>query len=164
MRGASLDTTDETLRAYVMGLVDELRSELRDGLSAVILHGSLATGTFHAPKSDVDLLVLVEDLTADQASRLYSLFERHHSRRLYAGGLEVSVIRAADAISPKQSAHGSSPITLPELGLAADDPRKAGVGRSLAPRAAYRISGSYALPVWNSESRSNTFLQPGCVA
>lgn len=101
MRGTSLDTADKKLRAYIAGVVDELRSMLGDRLSAVILHGSLAMGTFRAPKSDVDLLVLVEDLTADQARGLYSLFERHHSRRPYAGGLEVSVIRAADARSPE---------------------------------------------------------------
>jgi streptomycin 3"-adenylyltransferase len=97
----SLYTADEILRTYIADVVDELRRELGDRLSAVILHGSLAMGTFHAPKSDVDLLVVVEDLSADQALRLYGVFGRLHSRRPYAGGLEVSVIRAADAKSPK---------------------------------------------------------------
>lgn len=101
MHGVSLDTADEILRNHIAGVVDELKRVLGDRLCAVILHGSLAMGTFHAPKSDVDLLVLVEDLPADQARRLYRLFERHHSRRPYAGGLEVSVIRAADARSPQ---------------------------------------------------------------
>jgi streptomycin 3"-adenylyltransferase len=99
--GASLNTAEEKLRAYIASVVDELRSELGNRLSAVILHGSLAMGTFHAPKSDVDLLVVVQDLSADQARWLYSFFERHHSGRPYIGGLEVSVIRTADARSPE---------------------------------------------------------------
>ncbi|WP_161808110.1 aminoglycoside adenylyltransferase domain-containing protein [Mesorhizobium sp. 1M-11] len=101
MHGASLDSADDILRNHIAGVVDDLRTELGDRLCAVILHGSLAMESFHAPKSDVDLLVLVEDLSADQARRLYSLFERHHSHRPYAGGLEVSVIDAADAKSPQ---------------------------------------------------------------
>src|SRR5690606_19751324 len=101
MHGTSFDTADEALKAHIAGVVKELESELGNGLSAVILHGSLAMGTFHAPKSDIDLLVLVDDISADQARRLYELFERHHSRRPYAGGLEVSVLRASDARSPE---------------------------------------------------------------
>lgn len=64
MRGTGLDTADEALKAHITGVVRELESELGNGLSAVILHGSLAMGTFHAPKSDVDLLVLVDDSSA----------------------------------------------------------------------------------------------------
>jgi streptomycin 3"-adenylyltransferase len=101
MRGTSLDTADKKLQTHIAGVVNELRSELGDHLSAVILHGSLAMGTFHAPKRDVDLLVLANDLSADQARRLYGLFERHHASRPYVGGLEVSVIRAIDARSPE---------------------------------------------------------------
>lgn len=101
MRGTGLDTADEALKAHITGVVRELESELGNGLSAVILHGSLAMGTFHAPKSDVDLLVLVDDISADQARRLYGVFERHHSHRPYVGGLEVNVIRVADARTPQ---------------------------------------------------------------
>lgn len=97
----SLDTADTILKNHIAGVVDDLKSELGDRLSAVILHGSLAMGTFHPPKSDVDLLVLVEDVSADQARRLYSLFEQHHASRPYVGGLEVSVIRVANARSPE---------------------------------------------------------------
>ena len=49
MSRADLDTVDAILQQHVKGVVDEVRSELGDRLSAVILHGSLAMGTFYAP-------------------------------------------------------------------------------------------------------------------
>jgi streptomycin 3"-adenylyltransferase len=101
MSGVCLNTASQELRVFIKAVVDDLASEVGDSLSAVILHGSLAMGSFHAPKSDVDLLVLVRDLSSSQAGSLYNLFERHHVRRPYVGGLEASVIRASDAKSPK---------------------------------------------------------------
>ncbi|KGM30877.1 hypothetical protein P409_30475 [Inquilinus limosus MP06] len=101
MSGVSLETADRELRTYVEAVVADLRDEVGDSLSAVILHGSLAMGSFHAPKSDVDLLVLVRDLSPGRAEMLYRLFERHHARRPYVGGLEASVIRTSDARSPR---------------------------------------------------------------
>ena len=101
MKGKNLNITDEKLRNFLADLIHTLQNELSHDLSAVILHGSLAMGTFYAPKSDIDLLVLVKDASSEQARRLYDLFEQLHSRRPYAGGLEVSVICLADARSPK---------------------------------------------------------------
>lgn len=101
MSGVCLNTADQEFRVFIEAVVDDLRSEVGDSLSAVILHGSLAMGSFHAPKSDIDLLVLVRDLSSSQAGGLYNLFERHHARRPYVGGLEASVIRAGDAKSPR---------------------------------------------------------------
>lgn len=48
MSRADLDTVDAILQQHVKGVVDEVRSELGDRLSAVILRGSLAMGTFYA--------------------------------------------------------------------------------------------------------------------
>jgi streptomycin 3"-adenylyltransferase len=95
-----LETADEALHNYLSCLVDDLRGELGGRLHAIILHGSLGMGTFRPPKSDIDLLVLVNELSFAQASALYSLFERHHARRPYAGGLEASVISSSDARLP----------------------------------------------------------------
>lgn len=100
MHGVSLATADDMLRTHITGLVDDLKRELGDDLLSVLLHGSLAMGAFYAPKSDVDLLVIVQHLTAEQARQLYSIFEYHHARRPYVGGLEVSVVHIEDAKSP----------------------------------------------------------------
>ncbi len=96
-----LNITDENLRSFLVDVVNTLQNELGNNLAAIILHGSLAMGTFYAPKSDVDLLVLVQDTSGEQARRLYDLFEQLHACRPYVGGLEVSVIKLADARSPK---------------------------------------------------------------
>lgn len=118
MSGSSSKDVEETLRSYLDEVVAALRGALADRLSAIILHGSLAMGSFRMPKSDVDLLVLVEDLTVDEAGLLHAVFERLHRRRPYVGGLEVSVIRADDARSPRHPlpylVHFSETTTAPQ--------------------------------------------------
>jgi hypothetical protein len=101
MPGMRIDVAPKELKAFVKGVVDDMESHVGDRLVAVLLHGSLAIGSFYPPKSDVDLIVIVSGLADQQASRVYDLFEDHHARRPYAGGLEVSVIRSRDAKFPK---------------------------------------------------------------
>ncbi len=64
-----------------------------DDVVGVYLHGSLAMGGFRRPKSDVDLLVVVESAMGDEvrsslAADMLSLFDR----RPIVGGLELSVM------------------------------------------------------------------------
>ena len=87
------DDADWDLRRWVEDVVDRLW-ELR-GVVGVYLHGSLATGTFFRPKSDVDLLAVVERPLDPTAHRpLAADLLRLHDRRPITGGLEMSVIRA----------------------------------------------------------------------
>jgi len=81
---------DQDICDWVEGIVDRLR-EIE--AAAVVLHGSLAMGSFFRPKSDIDLLAVVErPLTEatrrDLAVRLVELFDR----RPIIGGVEISVI------------------------------------------------------------------------
>lgn len=101
MYGLSLGAVDDRLERFLTNVVDSLKSELEENLLAVLLHGSLAMGSFYPPKSDVDLLVIVQSLTAEQACQLYNLLDRHHACRPYAGALEVSVVRIEDTRLPK---------------------------------------------------------------
>ena len=53
---------DEDVRAFVDSVVNVFRSELGDNLVCVYLHGSLAMGSYYRPKSDVDILGVVQAL------------------------------------------------------------------------------------------------------
>lgn len=98
--GLGLDTAPPKLRTFLDRLTEDIAASLGDDLVAVILHGSLATKSFYPPKSDIDILVIAEDLSELQSHALYRLFERHHAARPYVGGLEASAIRRADARAP----------------------------------------------------------------
>lgn len=100
MPGLRLDTAPGELRAFVDGIARDTQTLLGNRLAAVILHGSLAMGSFYPPKSDIDLLILVHDLPEAAGPILYDLLARHHAARPYAGGLEASVILVADARAP----------------------------------------------------------------
>ena len=101
MQGMGLETVPRELQTFVERVVDDIRNHFSDQLVSVILHGSLAMGSFYVPKSDIDLLVIVNGLSEPQSRIFYDLLERHHAGRPYAGGLEVNVIRSQDAKFPK---------------------------------------------------------------
>lgn len=97
-RAQSWSTANEDIRAWVDGIVDALRREMRDELVGVYLHGSLAMGCYYRPKSDLDLLVVVRSsLAPDVRERLTRLLLRSHDGRPTTGGLEVSVVTEAAA-------------------------------------------------------------------
>jgi streptomycin 3"-adenylyltransferase len=58
------------------------------------LHGSLASGSYHHPKSDVDLLFVVDrELSVDRRRRFARAAARAHRDRPMLGGLECTVVR-----------------------------------------------------------------------
>jgi hypothetical protein len=103
VQGTSYATAPKVLKAFVEELVQNIVVTCRRmdvELSSVLLHGSLAMGCFYLPKSDIDLLVIVNDLSEPQGTAFYDLFKRHHDKRPYVGGLEASVIRSHEAQKP----------------------------------------------------------------
>lgn len=52
---------DEDIKKFVITLVERLRGELGNRLIGIYLHGSLAMGSYYRPKSDIDLIVVVND-------------------------------------------------------------------------------------------------------
>lgn len=96
----NLNTAPAALKEFIAETVDDVKRMLGNELVAVLLHGSLAMGSFYIPKSDIDLLVIADDMPQEVGRRLYDVFARAHQRRPYAGGLEVSVIPRAAAAEP----------------------------------------------------------------
>lgn len=79
----------------------DIEANFSTELRSVILQGSLATGSFYVPKSDIDIIVIVTDLTENQREAFYDLLKKYHETRPYTGGLEASVLRARDAQDPR---------------------------------------------------------------
>ena len=52
-------------RAQLARLTDGLRASCGDALQGVVLHGSLAMGSFSLQRSDIDLLALVDGPISD---------------------------------------------------------------------------------------------------
>lgn len=62
----------------------------------MFLHGSLATGSFYRPKSDVDVLAVVEHSVIESERRALAVdLLELHDRRPIIGGAEISVVRRA---------------------------------------------------------------------
>lgn len=74
-------------------LVDFTRQIFREKLTGVYLHGSMAMGCFNPKKSDIDLIVIVENSVSDMQKmqfmeRIVSLNKQAPSK-----GLEVSIVK-----------------------------------------------------------------------
>ena len=93
-RAQAWGQVDPDLGDWVLGVTGALEHVLDSQLTAIYLHGSLAMGSYYRPKSDVDLLVVIDGILQDSdrrecAARLLRAFDR----RPTVGGLEVSVVQ-----------------------------------------------------------------------
>ena len=100
MTGLSPATAPEPLKTFLSELRDDILSSFPETI-AIIVHGSLGMGSFYPPKSDIDVLIVTEDLDQHQRQDFFELLRRHHLKRPYMGGLEASVIRTRDAADPR---------------------------------------------------------------
>ncbi|GAB2571838.1 aminoglycoside adenylyltransferase domain-containing protein [Gracilibacillus alcaliphilus] len=86
------------IKDYVDQLVALLQSHLKQQLAGVYLHGSLATGSYYFPKSDIDILVVVtEPLVPDLAKKVSISIAKYSDLRPSIGDIELSVITADTA-------------------------------------------------------------------
>lgn len=118
-------TCDPDVRAWVESVAHILRCGLGDSLIGVYLHGSLATGSFRRPKSDVDLLAVVSDRPGSDvldalAARLAAACDASPT----LGGLELRIVRDGDLrpfppLGPAflSFSHGAWVERGPEIGL-----------------------------------------------
>lgn len=99
-RSQSWETLDADVRAEVEFAVDRVAELLaRAGFVGAYLHGSLSTGSFYRPKSDVDILFVVEnELPTEQRMRLAQTFCGLSDQLPLTGDYEVSVLRRSDTL------------------------------------------------------------------
>jgi predicted nucleotidyltransferase len=93
-------TADDDLRSFVDAVTSAAAGDLDPAVCVgAYLHGSLATGSLYRPKSDVDLLFVVEERLSPACRRAVALTLCHWSDgRPQVGDLEVSVLRRAHTL------------------------------------------------------------------
>lgn len=100
--GQSWNNCDPSVKNFVNDAVAVFKEAIPEKLSAVILHGSLAMGSFYPPKSDIDLLILVNySLTESERRLIHNSLLGVTDSRPITGFLELSVIQIDVAKSPK---------------------------------------------------------------
>ena len=75
---------------------EESRNILGENMVGIYLHGSGAMGCFNPAKSDLDLLIVVENTLTDDVKRAYMDMVIRLNGEAPAKGLELSVLRRAD--------------------------------------------------------------------
>jgi len=91
-------------REYVNGFIELLKNALSNNLTGIYLHGSLAMDSYFPPKSDIDIIVVVnEKLKPSFAKSLNFYIAKYSNTRENIGDLEFSVItkETAKNIPPK---------------------------------------------------------------
>lgn len=74
-------------------LVENTRQIFAENLVGIYLHGSLAMGCFHPQKSDIDLIIIVEQMPDEAQKLAFMDFVVKANSRAPEKGLELSVVR-----------------------------------------------------------------------
>ncbi|MBT2218075.1 DUF4111 domain-containing protein [Virgibacillus dakarensis] len=89
---------DIEIKKYIDGFIELLQKHLENNLVGIYLHGSLATGSYYFPKSDMDILAVVTDrLTPELAKELNISIAKYSDTRPTVGDIEFSIITALSA-------------------------------------------------------------------
>jgi predicted nucleotidyltransferase len=86
---------DDDIKLFVLDFVEMLKNTLGGNLVGVYLHGSLALGSYYRPKSDIDLIVVVQNIIgAETAKGVGIAIAEKASRRPTTGSVELTIITA----------------------------------------------------------------------
>lgn len=97
-KAQSWQNCDEDIKQFVFDLVTVHRKQLSGNLVGVYLHGSLAMGCYYRPKSDLDVIVVVQNhIGADIAKKTGMAVARQAEKRPTTGNVELSVITSDTA-------------------------------------------------------------------
>lgn len=83
----------KTLEAITKIFVTESRKILQKNLAGVYLHGSAVMGCFNKEKSDIDLLVVVNDEISDEIKKQYMDMVVLLNKDASGKGIEMSIVR-----------------------------------------------------------------------
>lgn len=91
--GVQWPNCDVQLRDYVNSFVQLLVTNIGNALTGIYLHGSLATGSYFPPKSDIDIVAVVENsLPTGLLSELGVRIAESANGRPTIGSIEFSII------------------------------------------------------------------------
>lgn len=97
-RPQSWQNCDKDIKNFVNNLILKLDMHLGDNLVGVYLHGSLAMGSYYRPKSDIDLIVVIENkLGVDERKSISGMLVKHESLKPNIGSIELTIVLAKTA-------------------------------------------------------------------
>lgn len=85
----------EKLESLLENFVRQSKNILGDNLTGIYLHGSAVMGCFNSKKSDIDLLVVVNDDISDEIKRQYMDMVVELNREAPEKGIELSIVKEA---------------------------------------------------------------------
>jgi len=85
----------EKLESLLENFVRQSKNILGDNLTGIYLHGSAVMGCFNSKKSDIDLLVVVNDDISDEIKRQYMDMVVEFNREAPEKGIELSIVKEA---------------------------------------------------------------------
>ena len=93
-RGQSVADADRDVRQYLVRIAAAMGEVLGDKLAGLYVHGSLATGSFHRERSDIDLIAVSSaKLTPGWREAVAQALVHLSDARPTAGDIEVNVIQ-----------------------------------------------------------------------
>jgi streptomycin 3"-adenylyltransferase len=93
-RGRSIADADRDVRQFLVRIAAALGDALGDMLAGLYVHGSLATGSYHRERSDIDLIaVTTVKLSPELRERVAGVLVRLSDARPTLGDIEVSLVQ-----------------------------------------------------------------------
>ncbi|MGZ3551744.1 MAG: aminoglycoside adenylyltransferase domain-containing protein [Vulcanimicrobiaceae bacterium] len=93
-RAQSVTDADHDIQRYLVGIAGNLGDLLGDTLVGVYVHGSLAMGSYHRERSDIDILAVVDGrLHPEMREAVAQLFVRISDMRPTPGDIEATVVQ-----------------------------------------------------------------------
>lgn len=83
----------ETYDLLIKTLVDQAKTIFRGNLVGVYLHGSMAMNCFNPRKSDIDILIVVDDNITDHTKKEFMDGIMHLNEKAPEKGIEMSIVR-----------------------------------------------------------------------
>lgn len=91
-----LELQSSKLYKVTSKFTENARNILGDNLTGVYLHGSAVMGCYNPDKSDIDLIVVVEDSISDEVKRRFMDMVIALNEEGPSKGIEMSIVRKAD--------------------------------------------------------------------
>ena len=99
--GYNWQSSPQEIKDFVNHLKRNMKEILNDNFAGLYIHGSLAMGGFHPGKSDIDVLVITEELVRIEVKRELARFFLAYSNSPYP--IEISIL------TTKQLSHWQHP-------------------------------------------------------
>ena len=85
-------TSQQEIDELIDSFVERSKDILKENLVGVYLHGSLAMGCFNPQRSDIDLIIVVNEPLTDSVKKEYMEMVVEHNARSTKKGIEMSVV------------------------------------------------------------------------